>query len=150
MWNQAVNYRQRGLLNSPFILYNRISQNVQNIRQNHILQHESHETLFREINSRRTNSNRYENTDGNLHENSLSPLLFKISMMSVNYIFRNCSVRWGSRIYRLNLRRKVSYPQWMSWYETTDSDGEVPVMLELWGMRTIAPRSTLARNGNTW
>ena len=25
-------------------------------------------------------------------------------------------------------------PQWVSWYDAKQSDGEVPVMLELWGM----------------
>ena len=40
-------------------------------------------------------------------------------------------------------------------YDTKQSDGEVPVRLELWGMPeypfiVIAPRSTLARSGNTW
>ena len=40
-------------------------------------------------------------------------------------------------------------------YNTKQSDGEVPVMLGLWGMRStpsiaIAPRSTLAQRGSTW
>ena len=26
------------------------------------------------------------------------------------------------------------HPQWVSWYDTKQSDGEVPVILELWGM----------------
>ena len=34
-------------------------------------------------------------------------------------------------------------------YDTKQSDGEVPVMLGLWGI-AIAPRSTLARSGSTW
>ena len=39
--------------------------------------------------------------------------------------------------------------------QSLQSDGEVPVMLELWGMQcapfiVIAPRFTLARNGSTW
>ena len=39
-------------------------------------------------------------------------------------------------------------------YESTQTDGEVPVMLDLRGMQsipfiTIAPRSTLARSGST-
>ena len=32
------------------------------------------------------------------------------------------------------LRGKI--PQWVSWYGTKQSDGEVPVMQELWGMRS--------------
>ena len=40
-------------------------------------------------------------------------------------------------------------------YDTKQSDGKVPVMLELWGMRStpfiaIAPRFTQARSGSTW
>ena len=42
-------------------------------------------------------------------------------------------------------------------YNTKQSDGEVLVMLELWGMRNtlslpllLGPRSTLAQYGNTW
>ena len=40
-------------------------------------------------------------------------------------------------------------------YDTQQSDGEVSVILELWGMRStyfiaIAPKSTLARNGSIW
>ena len=45
--------------------------------------------------------------------------------------------------------------QWMSWYDTKQSDGKAPVMLELWGMQeypfiAIVPRSTLAWSGSTW
>ena len=40
-------------------------------------------------------------------------------------------------------------------YDTKKSDGEAPVMLELWGnteypLIAIAPRSTLAWSGNNW
>ena len=42
-----------------------------------------------------------------------------------------------------------------SGYNTKQSEGEVPVILELCGMQStpfiaIAPRSTLARSGSTW
>ena len=40
-------------------------------------------------------------------------------------------------------------------YDTKQSNGEVPVMLELWGLQSnpsfaIAPRFTLAQSGSTW
>ena len=40
-------------------------------------------------------------------------------------------------------------------YDTKQSDGEAPLVLEFWGMRStpfiaIDPRSILARNGSTW
>ena len=45
-------------------------------------------------------------------------------------------------------------PKWESWYDAKQSDGEVPVMLELWRNAehtfiVIAPMSTLAQNGST-
>ena len=48
-----------------------------------------------------------------------------------------CSVGWGCRIHRQLLRRRVrpptnEYPA----YDTKQSDGEVPAVLELWGMRS--------------
>ena len=46
----------------------------------------------------------------------------------------SCTVSWGRRIHRLHLCRGVKPPsiQWVSWYDTKQSDGEVPVMMELW------------------
>ena len=48
----------------------------------------------------------------------------------------NCPVGWGCRIHRLLLCRGVR-PPWVSWYDTKQSDDEVPAMLELWGMKSI-------------
>ena len=42
-----------------------------------------------------------------------------------------CPVGWGCRIHRLLLSNEC--PE----YDTKQSDGEVPVMLELWGMQSI-------------
>ena len=40
------------------------------------------------------------------------------------------------RIHRLLFLRVVRLsPQWVSWYDTKQFDGEVPVRLELWGMQ---------------
>ena len=48
-----------------------------------------------------------------------------------------CPVGWGCRIHRLLLCRGVRPPppNECPGYDTKQSDGEVPVMLELWGMR---------------
>ena len=44
-------------------------------------------------------------------------------------------VGWGWRIHQLNLCGGVRPHQRVSWHDTEQSDGEVPVMLELWGMQ---------------
>ena len=46
-------------------------------------------------------------------------------------------VGWGNRIHQLHLCRRVRPPtNECPGYDTKQSDGEVPVMLELWGMRS--------------
>ena len=40
-----------------------------------------------------------------------------------------CPVNWGCRIHWLHKKR-------VFWYDSKQSDGEVPLMLELWGMRS--------------
>ena len=45
-------------------------------------------------------------------------------------------VGWGCRIYRRHLCRRVRHPQRMSGYDTKQSDGEVSVMLDVWGIRS--------------
>ena len=47
-----------------------------------------------------------------------------------------CPVSWGCRIHRLLLCRGVRPPNECPGYDTKQSDGEVPAMLELWGMRS--------------
>ena len=48
-----------------------------------------------------------------------------------------CPVGWGCRIHRLLLCRVVRPPpNECPGYDTKQSDGEVPAMLELWGMRS--------------
>ena len=47
-----------------------------------------------------------------------------------------CPVSWGSRIHQLHLCRGVRpSPNECLGYDTKQSDGKVPVMLGLWGMR---------------
>ena len=49
----------------------------------------------------------------------------------------NCPVGWGCRIHWLHLCRGVRLPpNECPDYDTKQSDGEVPAMLELWGMRS--------------
>ena len=50
-----------------------------------------------------------------------------------------CPVGWGYRLYRLHLCRRVkSTSNECPVYDTKQSDGEVPVMLQLWGMRSTS------------
>ena len=52
-------------------------------------------------------------------------------------IHKYCPVGWGCRIHRLLLCRGVRpTPNKCPGYDTKQSDGEVPAMLELWGMRS--------------
>ena len=39
-------------------------------------------------------------------------------------------------IHQLHLCREARLPKWMSCYDTQQTNGEAPVMLELWGMRS--------------
>ena len=65
-------------------------------------------------------------------------------------------VGWGCRIHRLLLCRGIRPPpNECPGYDTKQSDGEVPAMLELWGMRSTPslsslPRPLWPRVGSTW
>ena len=48
--------------------------------------------------------------------------------------FTRCPVGWGCRIHRLFLCRGVRPPPTSVLYDTKQSDGEVPAILELWGI----------------
>ena len=48
----------------------------------------------------------------------------------------SCPVRWGCRIYWLHLCGVVSFSNMCSGYDTKQSDGQVSVMLELWGTQS--------------
>ena len=61
----------------------------------------------------------------------------------------NCPVGWGCRIHRIHVCRWVRPHQRVSWiYDTKKSDGEVLVMLELWGMRRTPSLQSLP--GSVW
>ena len=50
---------------------------------------------------------------------------------------KSCSVGWDCRIHRLRLCRGVRPPHnECPGYDTKQSDGEVPAVLEIWGMRS--------------
>ena len=61
----------------------------------------------------------------------------------VFYLSWSCPVCWGCRIHQLHLCRGVRPPtkkkNECSGYDTKQSDGEVPVMLELLGMWSTPP-----------
>ena len=69
-------------------------------------------------------------------------LMKKYDTSVVSVSFRNCLISflgligWGRRIHLLHPFSGVRLPQWVSWYDIKLSDGEVPVTLELWGMRS--------------
>ena len=49
----------------------------------------------------------------------------------------DCPDGWGYRIHRQLLCREVRPSNVCPGYDTKQPDGEVPVMLELWGMRSV-------------
>ena len=57
---------------------------------------------------------------------------------------KDCPVSWGCRTHRLLLCREVRpYPNECPGYDTKQSNGEVPAMLELWGMRSTSSLPSL-------
>ena len=52
------------------------------------------------------------------------------------YIYIYCPVGWGCRIHRLYISGGVRPPNECPGYDTKQSDGVVPVVLELWGMQS--------------
>ena len=60
-------------------------------------------------------------------------------------LFRDCPVGWGCRIHRFQLCRRVRpLPNECPGCDTKQSDDEIPVMLELWGMRSTPSLSSLS------
>ena len=51
-------------------------------------------------------------------------------------LYFSCPVSWGCRIHWLQLCRGVRPPIECPGYDIKQSDGEVPVMLELWGIQS--------------
>ena len=59
------------------------------------------------------------------------------SLFYLNAKESGCPVSWGCKIPRLHLCRGLRPPPNESpGYDTKQSDGEVPLMLELWGMQS--------------
>ena len=77
---------------------------------------------------------------------------FLVPVHFLYLIFRSpfsfCPGGYGCRIHRLHLCIGVRPPNEYPRYETKQSDREVPVMLGLWGMRSIPSLSLLP--GSTW
>ena len=67
---------------------NRMSENVQNIRQSHKLHHESHEKLESGISSMKKPLAEVKHQWGIFKRDSPSPLLFVLAIMPIKYIFR--------------------------------------------------------------
>ena len=60
-----------------------------------------------------------------------------------------CPVSWGCRTHQQHLCRGVKlFPQQVSWYDAKHSDGEAPVMRDVWGMWSTP--SLLSLSGPLW
>ena len=67
----------------------------------------------------------------------LMTFLMFMSFILYRTLYEDCPVSWGCRIHWLHLCRGVRPPLTKCpGYDTKQSDGEVPAMLELWGMRS--------------
>ena len=66
---------------------------------------------------------------------------FKSNCFDINSVYS--PVGWGCRIHRLHPSRGLRPLDECPRYDTKQSDGEVPVMLELWGIRCTPSLSSL-------
>ena len=83
----------------------------------------------------------------------VQPTSYQASSYGLNsttaVLLHNCPVGWGCRIHRLLLCRGVRPPpNECPGYDTKQSDGEVPAVLELWGMRSTPSLPSLS--GPLW
>ena len=74
---------------------------------------------------------------------TISPYIYIYIYIYIILYFFNCPVDWGCKIHRLHLWRGIRPLQRVSCYDTKQSDGEVPVMQELWDMQNIPSLSSL-------
>ena len=74
----------------------------------------------------------------------------KISLIYIDIFPSVNPVGWGCRIHRLHLCRRLRPlpPNECPRYDIKQLDGEAPVMLELWGMRSTS--SLLLLPGRLW
>ena len=92
-----------------------------------------------------------QNRESNFSYNNLIPsFLFNpsgsissTSCLALPFKLKNTVQNWSCRIHQLQLCSGVRPHQWESWYDTKQSDGEVPVMLKLWGMQSTPSLSLL-------
>ena len=81
--------------------------------------------------------------------NSFAKVCFENFLFLLRYSFLICPVGWGCRIHRLHLCRGVRLPpNECPRYDTKQSDGEVPVMLEPGGMQSTLSLPSLP--GSLW
>ena len=76
--------------------------------------------------------------------------IFKFLSISVYvYMYLSCPVGWGCRLHRLDPSRGIKKNlNVCPGYDTKQSDGEAPVMLELWKIRSTSSLSLLS--GQLW
>ena len=85
--------------------------------------------------SRCANCNRNCKYKYNKDENPLTCRWHKITELQMGCVVV-CPVSWSCRIHRLYLCRGIRLPNKCPRYDSKQSNGEVPVMLELWWMQT--------------
>ena len=70
--------------------------------------------------------------------NVIKRLNFRLALFQAAVQHFNCPVGWGCRMRRLHLRRGVGTPppNECPGYDSKQPDGEVPLMLRLWGIRS--------------
>ena len=75
--------------------------------------------------------------EGAVDHSAVTRQLKKFCLGYKNLNNQACPVRWGCRIHWLHLCRGVRLPPYeCPGYDTKQSDGEVPAILELWGMQS--------------
>ena len=70
-------------------------------------------------------------------------VLLPYSGVSCRTLKSTGTVGWGSRVHRLHLCWGVKLVQWVSWYDTKQSDGGALIIPELRGMRSTPSLSSL-------
>ena len=87
--SNGIDWLLNDLWHGPAKLDYTVSEDVQNIRQNHEIHHESHKKLKSGINSRKKKTLVKVKIHGSIfQEDSLSQLLFIIPMMPLSYILK--------------------------------------------------------------
>ena len=76
--------------------------------------------------------------------NDIRTCVFNLSTIVSDILWQNCPVGWGCRTHRLHTCSGVKPHQRISRiYDSKQPDGEVPVILDLWGMQSTSSLPSL-------